>query len=73
MGEGGDGVNTGDEQDGNGIPARQGMAPPGKGEAALRLRRGGELLGQGERWVRQYQQKKPSSASRVRTGKSMTI
>ena len=47
MGEGGDGVNTGDEQDGNGIPARQGMAPPGKGEAALRLRRGGELLGQG--------------------------
>ncbi|CUO44096.1 Uncharacterised protein [Flavonifractor plautii] len=47
VGEGGDGVNTGDEQDGNGIPARQGMAPPGKGEAALRLRRGGELLGQG--------------------------
>ncbi len=25
----------------------RGCAPPGKGEAALRLRRGGELLGQG--------------------------
>ncbi|MFR0875047.1 MAG: hypothetical protein ACLSHC_10890 [Bilophila wadsworthia] len=68
MGEGGDSVNTGDEQDGPASRrARDGTAR--QGEAALRLRRGGELLGQGERWVRQYQQKKPSTFQQGRTGR----
>ena len=51
VGEGGDGIHGGDEEDGNGVPPHQGMASAGEGEAGLLpgrlLGRRDQALGQG--------------------------